>query len=82
MNLGLGTIIVIKPVQEQGFKTCNISFPVTSISFFVCLSLHPHRVSTYSLEYEDGTPATDEFGEVYGFPQKVIITQGRYSVLS
>ena len=32
-------------------------------------------VSAYSLEYEDGTPAAEELGEVYGFPQKVVITQ-------
>ena len=34
-------------------------------------------VSAYSLEYENGTLATEELGEVYGFPQKVIITQVR-----
>ena len=38
-------------------------------------------VSTYSLEYENGTLATEELGEVYGFPQKVIITQVRLNHL-
>ena len=32
-------------------------------------------VSEYSLEYEDGTLASEDLAEVYGFPQKVIITQ-------
>ena len=38
-------------------------------------------VSLYSLEYENGTLATEEFGEEYGFPQTVIITQGDNSIV-
>ena len=36
-----------------------------------------HRVSIYSLETENGTLATEATGEIYDFPQKVIITQVR-----